>query len=214
MRLILFGPPGSGKGTQAKLLSQRLGLCHIATGDILREAIQLETPAGLMAKSFVLSGQLVPDQLVNEIIAQRFRRSDRPRQFVMDGYPRTLAQALSFDAVLHEVDLDVQRVICLVVADQEIVQRLSGRWNCSNPACKATFHVQNKPPRVAGVCDDCGAPLTQREDDKEETVRNRLAIYHETLAELLSHYRRRGLLREVAGSGAIEEIYATITGVL
>lgn len=214
MRLILFGPPGSGKGTQAKLLSQRLGLCHISTGDILREAIQVETPAGLMAKSFVLSGQLVPDQLVNEIIAQRFRRLDRPRQFVMDGYPRTLAQALSFDEVLHEVALDVQRVICLVVADQEIVQRLSGRWNCANPACKATFHVQNKPPRVAGVCDDCGAPLAQREDDKEETVRNRLAIYHETMAELLGHYRRRGLLREVAGSGAIEEIYATITGVL
>ncbi len=214
MRLILFGPPGSGKGTQAKLLSQRLGLCHIATGDILREAIQQEMPAGLMAKSFVLSGQLVPDQLVNEIVAQRFRRADRPAQFVMDGYPRTLPQAVSFDDVLREVDLAVQRVVALVVADQEIVQRLGGRWNCPNPACKATFHTLYKPPKVLGLCDDCRTALVQRGDDQEETVRHRLHVYHQTTAELLAHYRGQGLLRQVAGTGDIEEIYANIARVL
>ncbi len=214
MRLILFGPPGSGKGTQAKLLNQRRGLCHIATGDILREAIQQETAAGLMAKSFVLQGQLVPDQLVNDIVAERFRRPDRPEQFVMDGYPRTLAQALAFGEVLQEVSLGVQRVIALVVADQSIVERLSGRWNCPNPSCKATFHTRYKPPRQAGLCDDCGTALVQRDDDREATVRNRLAVYHQTTAELLEHYRQLGLLREVAGVGDIEEIYANIAAAL
>src|SRR5439155_2459155 len=140
----------------AKLLSDRLHLAHIATGDILRDAIRLRTSAGRKAKPFVRNGKLVPDDLVNQLVANRFRREDRPDHFVMDGYPRTLAQAASFDQVLRQQFLDLNGVLLLHVPDDEIVRRLSGRWSCPNPDCKATYHTDSKPPRVAGVCDDCG----------------------------------------------------------
>ena len=210
MRLILLGPPGSGKGTQAKLLGDRLGLVQIGTGDILREAVRLGTPAGRLAEPYVQSGKLVPDDLVNELVADRFRRDDRPERFVMDGYPRTLAQAASFDQVLRQQFLDLSAVVLLVVDDEEIVRRLSGRWVCPNPTCKATFHVTKKPPRMAGICDECQTPLVQREDDKETTIRARLVIFHQNMAGLMAHYRSLGLLREVAGEGDIETIYAHV----
>src|SRR5262249_48122143 len=143
MRLILLGPPGSGKGTQAELLSERLRLEHIGTGDILREAIRRETPLGLRARPFVESGRLVPDDLVNELVAERFRREDRPERFVMDGYPRTLAQAASFDQVLRQQFLDLTAVVLLVVDDEEIIRRVSGRWSCPKPQCKRTYHLVN-----------------------------------------------------------------------
>jgi adenylate kinase len=211
MRLILVGPPGSGKGTQAKLLNERLGLAHIGTGDILREAVRLGTPAGLRAGPYVKSGKLVPDDLVNELVADRFRREDRPEHFVMDGYPRTLAQAGSFDQVLRQQFLDVTAVVVLQVDDDEIVRRLSGRWSC--PVCKATYHTTLKPPRVAGRCDECGNALAQREDDREETIRRRLRIYHQNTADLIAHYRARGLVREVAGAGDVESISRNIVQV-
>ena len=208
MRLILLGPPGSGKGTQAKLLSERLGLAHISTGDILREAIARNTPTGLLAKPYMLNGQLVPDALVNDVINERFRREDRPERFVLDGYPRTLAQAAAFDAVLRQQFLDLRAVALLVVDDEEIVRRLSQRWTC--PRCKATYHTTSKPPRAPGVCDACGTALVQRDDDKEETVRRRLQAYRQSTMELIPHYRAQGLLREVAGAGGIEAIYANL----
>jgi adenylate kinase len=207
-RLILLGPPGCGKGTQAKLLSERLGLAHIGTGDILREAIQLGTPAGRRAEPYVKSGQLVPDDLVNELVADRFRRDDRPERFVMDGYPRTLAQAASFDQVLRQQFLNLTAVILMLVDDEAIVQRLSGRWVCPN--CKATYHVTNKPPRQAGICDVCGTALVQRDDDRAETIRRRLHLYHQNTADLIAHYRTQGLLHEVSGQGDIEAIYGRI----
>jgi adenylate kinase len=210
MRLILLGPPGSGKGTQAKLLSERQGLVHIGTGDILREAVRIGTPTGRLAAPYVQSGRLVPDDLVNELVAERFRRDDRPERFVMDGYPRTLAQAASFDQVLRQQFLDLRSVVLLTVPDEEIVRRLSGRWSCPNPTCRATYHVTKKPPRVAGVCDECGTRLTQREDDREETIRERLRIYHQNTAELVPHYRNQNLLHEVAGEGDIDTIHAAI----
>jgi adenylate kinase len=208
MRLILIGPPGSGKGTQAKLLSERLGLAHIGTGDILREAVRQGTPRGLEAKPYVLTGKLVPDALVNELVADLFRRDGRPEGFVMDGYPRTLAQAASFEQVLRQQFLDLQAAVALVVDYDEIVRRLSGRWTC--PKCKATYHITKKPPRVAGICDECGTQLIQREDDRETTIRERLAVYHRNTESLLAHYRRCGLLREVPGEGDIEDIYARL----
>jgi adenylate kinase len=214
MRLILVGPPGSGKGTQAKLLSQRLGLFHFGTGDILREAVRLNTPKGQMAKPYVLSGRLAPDDLVNELVAERFRRDDRPERFVMDGYPRTLAQAVSFDQVLRQQFLNLDAVVLLEVDDEEIVRRLSGRWSCPNPGCKATYHTTFNPPRVPGICDDCGTALVQREDDKEETVRRRLVVYHQNNINLLAHYRAQGLLRKVCGLGDIEGIYANLVGAI
>jgi adenylate kinase len=208
MRLILIGPPGSGKGTQAVLLSQRFGLCHFGTGDILRDAVRRDTPAGRLARPFVAAGQLVPDDLVNELVAERFRSDDPPEKFVMDGYPRTLAQAASFDQVLRQHFLDISAAVVLVVPDGEIIRRLSGRRFCPN--CQAIFHTLFKPPRVAGVCDECGTTLSQREDDKEETIRRRLQLYHQNNVDVLAYYGGLGLLREVEGTGPIEKVFASI----
>ncbi len=215
MRLIIIGPPGSGKGTQAVLLSERLGLAHISTGDILREAITRGTPAGKLAEPLYRLGKLVPDAMVNEMVVDRFRREDRPERFIMDGYPRTLAQAAAFDQLLRQQFLDVQAVPYLTVADDEIVRRLSGRRICPKPpGCGATYHLVMHPPKKVGVCDVCGTALVQRPDDKEETVRHRLQVYHETVPAVIDHYREQGLLREVSGHGTIEEIYARIVQAL
>jgi adenylate kinase len=214
MRLVLLGPPGCGKGTQAKLLCQRKRLEHIGTGDILREAIRQNTPAGQRAKPFVESGKLVPDDLVNDVIAERFNRADRPECFVMDGYPRTLAQASAFDQVLRRYFLDLDAVILLQVSDEEIIDRLGGRWSCPKPGCKATYHTESNPPRVPGICDLDGTKLVQREDDRPETVRARLVVYHGNTEALVGHYRAQGLLHEVPGHGPIEEVYANIIKVL
>jgi adenylate kinase len=212
MRLILIGPPGGGKGTQAKLLSQKYQLCHISTGDILREAVRLNTPSGQRAQPFVASGRLVPDDMVNEIVNERFRRPDRPDRFVLDGYPRTVAQAQVFDKVLRDLKLPLAAVILVDVPDEDIVERLSGRWSC--PKCKATYHTRFNPPKVAGKCDQCGTTLIQREDDKEATVRRRLQVYHQNNASLLDYFRAQGLLREVSGVGDIQTVYANIVRIL
>lgn len=214
MRLILLGPPGSGKGTQAKLLCERLGLAQIGTGDILREAVRLGTSPGQQAEPYVRSGKLVPDALVNELVADRFRRDDRPDRFVMDGYPRTLAQAASFDQVLRQQFMDLSAVCLLAVDDDEIVRRLCGRWSCPKMGCLTTYHVTKKPPRVVGVCDVCGSRLMQREDDRENTIRRRLAVYRQNTLELVPHYRAQGILRAIPGEGAIEAIHEAIVHVL
>src|SRR5690242_12013903 len=197
MRLILLGPPGSGKGTQALLLSQRRGLVHVGTGDIFREAVRQGTPRGKLAEPYIKAGQLVPDEVVNEVVAERFQRPDRPTGFVMDGYPRTLAQARAFDTVLRQQGLPLDRVVFVGVGDELLVQRMSGRWSC--PQCKATYHLVNNPPRRPGVCDNCGHSLFQRPDDKEETVRERLRQYHKNTEDLIPYYKGQGVLRDVSG---------------
>jgi adenylate kinase len=212
MRLILIGPPGSGKGTQAKLLSQRLQLTQIGTGDILREAVRTGSPLGLKAGPFIKAGQLVSDDLVNEVVAERFHRDDRPEAFIMDGYPRTVAQAASFDQVLRQQFLQLNAVLVFMVDDEEIVRRMTGRWSC--PKCKSTFHKVNNPPRKDGICDVCQSHLIQREDDREETVRERLRLYHQNTNGLVSYYQKEGLLHDIAGIGGIEEIYGRIIQVL
>lgn len=204
MRIVFIGPPGSGKGTQAQLLCQRHHLTHIATGDILREAIRRGTPSGKKAEPFVVGGRLVPDDLVNELIADRFGREDRPDRFIMDGYPRTAAQAAAFDAALRPHSLHLTDVVILQVEDAEIIRRAAGRLVC--PTCQTPYHVVEKPPKVFGKCDADGAELVQRADDKEETVRKRLEVYRQSTAELVPFYRQRGLLREVPGQGPIEAI--------
>jgi adenylate kinase len=214
MRLILLGPPGCGKGTQAKLLSERNGLEHIGTGDILREAIRQQTPAGLRAHPYVEQGQLVPDDLVNDVVAERFNLNDPPERFVLDGYPRTLAQAIAFDQVLRQQYFDLSAVIFLQVSDEEIIARVGERWSCPKPGCKATYHTKSKPPKAPGICDYCGTKLIQREDDRPETVRARLVVYHSNIGPLLEHYRVRGLLYEIPGHGAIERVYANMMKVL
>jgi adenylate kinase len=210
MRLILIGPPGSGKGTQAKLLKERQGLVHFSTGDILRDAIEHDTPQGRKAKPFMAAGQLVPDEVVNDIVRARFGAADKPRDFVLDGYPRTLAQAQLLDVVLKDHALDLNAVVFLNVADDEIVHRLGQRWTCPNPTCNAVYHAVFKPPRVAGRCDLCQTPLHQRDDDKPETIRKRLQFFHQWSDDLLRHYREQGLLIEVPGCGDIESIHACI----
>jgi adenylate kinase len=208
MRLILVGPPGSGKGTQAKLLSKRLQLVHIGTGDILREAIREKTAIGRKAEPYILKGQLVPDDVVNEMVAERFHRDDRPDNFVIDGYPRTVAQAESFDQVLRQQFLDLTGVLLLYVDDDEIVRRMTGRLSC--PVCKSTYHQVNKPPKEPGICDVCQNRLIQRSDDREETVRERLKYYHANTEGLIAHYQKQGLLHQISGVGPIEQIYDNI----
>jgi adenylate kinase len=214
MRLILLGPPGSGKGSQAKFLCQWLGLKHIATGDILREAVRLGTPLGMQAKSFMEQGKYVPDELVNAIVAECFRGAQRPERFVMDGYPRTLAQAISFDQIWRQGSersretAGLDGVIWLQVSDDEIVRRATGRRIC--PRDGSLYHLQHKPPRQAGICDRCGTPLEQRPDDQEATVRERLRVFHATVPAVVDYYRRQGLLREVNGEGSIQSVQTMI----
>jgi adenylate kinase len=214
MRLILFGAPGSGKGTQALLLSQRCDLTHLSTGDILRDAVRRQTPAGKRAKGFVAEGKLVPDDVVNEMVADCFRTDPPPRRFVLDGYPRTVPQALFLDAVLQKQELDIQAVIRLDVPDDEIIRRLSGRRVCPNPECGAAYHLMSRPPKKPGICDRCGTKLIQREDDSEETVRKRLKLYHEYSGEMVKFYGDRGLLHAVVGTDEVETIHRNIVRVL
>ncbi len=214
MRLVLVGPPGSGKGTQAKRLVQRLGLTYVGTGDILRDAIRLQTPTGVLIGPLLKQGLLAPDPLVNDLIAELFRGTARPERFVLDGYPRTLSQAVAFDALMRQQHLKLDAVVNLDIGDDEVVRRISGRRTCPNPKCAASWHVVANPPTVAGVCDTCGSGLTLRDDDKEETVRRRLGEFHKNTDALLDHYRRQGLVRDVSALDPVETTYANLVRAL
>jgi adenylate kinase len=181
MRLMFLGPPGSGKGTQARLLNKRLGLAVIGTGDILRDAVRLQTPLGKQVVAYLHSGRLAPDDLVNEIVADLFRRPDHPTRFVIDGYPRTLPQAVYFETVLRDAGLDLRSAVQFNVPEEELIRRLGGRWLAE---CRA--------------------------DDKAETVDKRLAVYQSSIAPLVENYRRAGLLREVDATADVETVYKEI----
>ena len=183
MRLVFLGPPGSGKGTQAKLLQLRLAVQAIGMGDILRDAARRKTPLGLKVERYLTAGLLAPDDLVNEMIAERFRRPDHPTRFVLDGYPRTLAQAVWLESLLHDYGLDLRCAVHFVVPDEEVARRLGGR-------------------RI----------VQGRADDGEETVRKRLAVYHASARELIDHFRAAGLLRDVDATGDVETVYRSIVG--
>jgi adenylate kinase len=210
MRLVLVGPPGSGKGTQAELLVNRLGLRYIGTGEILRDAIRQQTPTGRLVEPLMKAGLLVPDHVVNDVVAELFRRGDRPDSFVMDGYPRTYAQAIAFDALLAQQYLKLDAVIDLAIADEEVVRRISGRRCCTNKGCGALYHTIVKPPKRADVCDKCGSSLMTRDDDKEETIRQRLKEFHKNTDALLAHYEGRGLRRAVSALDPPETIYTNV----
>jgi adenylate kinase len=214
MRLLLVGPPGSGKGTQASLLVDRMNLAHLATGNLLREAVHLKTDAGKQAEPYLTAGKLVSDDLVNQMVKDKFSRADRPQRFVMDGYPRTRSQAVYFDQLLQPLGLDLQGVIELHVEDESLVRRLSNRRLCSNPNCQVPYHLISKPPRVDNICDVCGSPLYQRSDDTEETVRYRLKVYHESSDDLLGHYRQQGKLHQVNADQNIEAVFNAMNGKL
>jgi adenylate kinase len=212
MNLILLGPPGCGKGTQAKLLTEKHGIPQISTGDILREAVKQETPMGVEAKNYMNAGKLVPDEVVIGIIQDRLKQSDCENGFILDGFPRTVVQAEALDSTLTAMQKKIEHALSITVDDAELLGRLTGRRTCRS--CGAMFHVMFKPPKKEGVCDACSGELYQRDDDKEATIRNRLDVYKQQTAPLIDYYQAKGLLRNIAGTGKIEEILEKIQAVL
>jgi adenylate kinase len=206
VRLVLLGPPGAGKGTQAVRIAEKFALPHISTGDILRQAVRDETPLGLEAKKIMDAGQLVSDDIMLGIIRERLAESDAQKGFILDGYPRTLPQAEALDGLLGEADAPPVLVANIDVDSEELVKRIAGRRSC--PKCGAVFNVHFKPPQKEGACDSCGSELMQRDDDKEETVRNRLSVYDNQTKPLLDYYGER--VAAVDGRGTPDEIFEKV----
>lgn len=209
MRLILLGPPGAGKGTQARLLAGQLKIPQISTGDMLRAALKAGTPLGLEAKQYMDRGALVPDEVINGLVRERVQQPDCAQGYILDGYPRTVAQAHSLRETLLALGLTVDHVVSLEVPTEELVLRIAGRRTCRR--CGAMYHVRFSPSKIDGRCDACGGETYQREDDREETVRQRLAVYTGQTAPLINFYAARGILRRVSGTGDIPEIFERIT---
>ena len=207
-RVVLLGPPGAGKGTQAKLLEQEFGAVQISTGDILRKAVADQTPLGKQAEDFIKRGALVPDDVIINLIAERLHQKDCAKGFVLDGFPRTIPQAQSLDVILKRLALSLNCVLSVQVPREVIIERLAGRRTCKK--CGALSHVVFEPPKKAGVCDRCGGELFQRDDDRESTVANRLTVYEAQTAPLVDYYRRQGALREIDGVGSIPEIRSRV----
>ncbi len=205
LRGILLGPPGAGKGTQAKNLADAFGAVHLSTGDVLRAEVAAGTELGKKAKGFMDAGDLVPDQLVVEVVKHRLASGDAARGYLLDGFPRSLEQAEMLDLML-EYDEAPNVVVLLDISDDEVVERLSGRETCSNPGCARVYSRTANPPKTEGVCDVCGSALVVRNDDRPDAIRQRLVQYHEKTAPLIDHYQRAGLLVRVDGSGSIDEV--------
>jgi len=212
MNIIFLGPPGAGKGTQAKILVEKYGIPQISTGDMLREHVAKGTGLGVKAKEYMEKGQLVPDEIILSMVKERLSQPDAQKGFILDGFPRTVAQAEALDKMLEEMGKKIEFVLALIVPDEELVARLTGRRTCKN--CGMMYHIKFKPPKVEGKCDACGGELYQRPDDNEETVRNRLKVYHEQTAPLIEYYRKKGVLFEVDGSKSIEEITQQLINIL
>lgn len=213
MRIILLGPPGAGKGTQASMLVKEFGVPHISTGDIFRAAIKEGTELGLKAKSFMDQGQLVPDEVVIGIVRERLTQKDCQDGFILDGFPRTVPQADALQDALKNLGMVLNAVVNLEVSEEELVTRLSGRRVCKN--CGATYHIKFSPAKNPGICDVCGGELYQRDDDKEETIRKRLEVYSNQTSPLIEYYQGTGLLKTIKGDGKeIEEIFKAVVVVL
>ncbi len=212
MNIIMLGPPGAGKGTQAKMMVERLSIPQISTGDMLRAAVKEGTELGKKAKEYMDSGKLVPDEVVIGIVKERLAQSDCDRGFILDGFPRTIPQAEALDKVLGELGKKIEYVINVAVPNEELLSRLTGRRTCKK--CGAMYHVVFNPPKKEGVCDKCGGELYQRDDDKEDTIRQRLKVYEDQTAPLIKYYRKKGVLYDVDGTGSIPEILQDILKVL
>lgn len=194
-----MGPPGAGKGTQAKTLAVKLGLAHISTGDILRQNVAKATQLGAQAKEYMNKGLLVPDELVTKMVKDRLSQPDAAKGFILDGYPRNLKQAESLEAILKELAMGIDFVIDLDVDEKTVIERLSGRLACKG--CNANYHIKNMPPKKPMICDNCGGALYQRQDDKEETIKKRLEVYRAESSPLIEHFRKENKLQQVFAGG-------------
>lgn len=208
MRLILLGPPGAGKGTQADKIAGKYDIPHISTGDIFRANIKNETELGLKAKQYIDNGELVPDSLVVSIVEDRLKQDDTANGFLLDGFPRTENQALALDEVLVNMDIELNAVINIDVDSKILVSRITGRRICKE--CGATFHVEFNPPAESGVCDHCGGELYQRSDDNEDTVQNRIDVYKNQTAPLIEYYSKKDLIKTIDGEQGIDQVFTDI----
>ncbi|MGR3931451.1 adenylate kinase [Streptomyces sp. BRA346] len=213
MRIVLVGPPGAGKGTQAAYLAENLSIPHISTGDLFRANISQGTPLGKQAQEYMRAGQLVPDEVTVGMAEDRMRQPDAAGGFLLDGFPRNLAQAEALDAFLRANDLSLDAVLDLEVPEDEVVKRIAGRRTCRNDSAH-TFHVEYKKPETEGVCDVCGGELYQREDDSEETVRKRLEVYHRETEPIIDYYKAKGQVVTIPALGKVSEVTQRAMGAL
>jgi adenylate kinase len=212
MKLILVGPPGSGKGTQAKMLIDKYSIPQISTGDILREAVKEGSPLGKKAKSLMDKGSLVPDEVVVGIIEERLKKPDCKGGFILDGFPRTVAQAEALDKILDKMNLEIDHLLNIEVDDGELLKRLTGRRTCKN--CGRGYHIIFDPPAKENVCNECNGDLYQRDDDKEDTIKSRLKVYHDQTAPVVDFYKKKNLSRTIDGLGKIDEVFTRVTGAI
>lgn len=212
MRLVLLGPPGAGKGTQAKILAEKYNAEHISTGDIFRELIKKNSPLGLKIKGYVESGELIPDEIVVEVVADKIKELGSDKGFILDGFPRTLRQAEALDSTLNGAGISIDKVFYFDTSEGIIIKRLSGRRICRN--CGANYHLVNMPPKKNGVCDICGGELYQRNDDKPDTIHNRLKVYREQTVDLIDYYKDKDLLEAVNGDLSRDDTFSVIEAIL
>ena len=212
MKIIMLGAPGAGKGTQAKQIAEQYNIPHISTGDIFRANIKNGTELGKKAKENMDQGLLVPDELVVDLVVDRIEKDDCQKGFILDGFPRTIPQAEALDAALAAKDMKIDYALDIEVPDENIIDRMSGRRSCRE--CGAIFHAKYNPPKSEGICDICSGELILRDDDKEETVKKRLDVYHEQTAPLISHYKSAGSLHEIDGTRHIDVVFDEIKSIL
>ena len=212
MNIILLGGPGAGKGTQAKLIVEKYGIPQISTGDMLREAVKQGTELGKKAKEYMDKGELVPDEIVIGIVKERLKQPDCEKGFILDGFPRTIAQAEALDKMLEELGKKIDAVINIHVPEEEIIKRIVNRRTCKK--CGAIYHLIYSPPKEPNKCDKCGGELYQRDDDKEETVRERLRVYREQTEPLIEYYKKKGILYNVDGTKDINGVFEEIKSIL
>ncbi len=212
MNIILLGPPGAGKGTQAKRLIDKYGIPQISTGDMLRAALKAGTPLGLEAKKYMDKGELVPDSVVIGLVKERIQQDDCAKGYMLDGFPRNVSQAEALDGMLGQLGQKIDHVVCIEVPNDELVERLTGRRTCRE--CGAGYHVKFDPPKKDGTCDKCGGELYQRDDDNVQTVTSRLKVYSDQTEPLINYYDNQSKLRRIDGVGDIDDIFGRIVAVL
>lgn len=212
MKIIMLGAPGAGKGTQAKMIADKYGVPHISTGDIFRANIKNGTELGMEAKKYMDQGLLVPDELTVKILLDRVAKDDAKNGYVLDGFPRTIPQAEVLEKALAEINDKIDFAIDVDVPDENIIRRMGGRRACIN--CGATYHVEHVPPKAEGICDTCGNELVLRDDDKPETVKNRLDVYHKQTQPLIDFYEAKGILRSVDGTVDMKDVFSAIVAIL